>query len=121
MNREDTDELPFSDDFAQRVLDVAGGISLRRRRMLRASVGAAVVLLAGAGALRFVPVPVTQSTPRLVAGFDTATADDTQTELTNYMFPEAADLAQFSDDYAGAADDDQALFAEDEEGDGSSD
>lgn len=115
MNREDTDELPFHTDFIARVLNAADGISLRRRRMLRASVAAAVVLLAGAGALRFVAVPVTQNAPHLVAGFDTAAADDTQTELTDYMFPEAADLAQFSDDYAGAADDDQALFAEDED------
>ena len=113
MSREDA--LPFRADFTERVLETAQRISLHRRYARRAVLAAAVLLLAGAGALRFVPMPVTQNTPHLVAGFDTATADDTQTELTDYMFPEAADLAQFSDEYAGAADDDQALFAEDGE------
>jgi hypothetical protein len=114
MSRED--ELPFHADFSERVLAGADRISLHRRRARHAVLAVAVLLLAGAGALRFVPMPVTENPPHLVAGFDTATADDTQTELTDYMFPEAADLAQFSDEYAGAADDDQALFAEDGEG-----
>ena len=116
MNRED--ELPFHADFTESVFAAADRISLHRRRTRRAAVAAAVVLLAGAGALRFVPMrmPATDDTPHLVAGFDTAAADDTQAELTDYMFPEAADLTQFSEEYAGAADDDQALFAEDEEG-----
>lgn len=116
MNREDTGELPFDADFAERVLDTADAISLRRRRAVLA---AAVLLLAGAGtlgALRSVPAraPAADGTPHLVTGFDTAY--DAQTEPTDTMFPEAADLAQFSDEYAGA--DDQALFAEDEEDEG---
>jgi hypothetical protein len=119
MNREDTGELPFHADFAERVLETADAISLRRRRARRAVLAAAVLLLAGAGtlgALRSVPArpPAADGTPHLVTGFDTAY--DAQTEPTDYMFPEAADLAQFSDEYAGA--DDRALFAEDEEDEG---
>ena len=113
MNRDDHDELPFRADFAERVLETADGISLRRRRAVLA---AAVLLLAGAGtlgALRSVPArtQAADGTPHLVTGFDTAY--DAQTEPTDTMFPEAADLAQFSDEDAGA--DDQALFADDEE------
>jgi hypothetical protein len=119
MNREDTGELPFHADFAARVLEMADGLSLRRRRARRAALATAVLLLAGAGtfaALRSVPArtQAADGTPHLVAGFDTA--PDAQTEPTDTMFPEAADLAQFSDEYAGA--DDQALFAEDEEDEG---
>jgi hypothetical protein len=123
-----TDDLPFSEDFTARVLDTAGTIARRRRTARGAVAACAVLLLAGAGmlgALRGIrpDMPVADSGPHLVTSFDTVAADDTQTEPTDYLFPEAADLTQFSQNYAGASttsDDDQVLFADDVEDEGSS-
>ena len=119
-----TDDLPFSDDFTARVLDTAGTIARRRRQARGAVVAGAVLLLAGAGtlgALRGVrlSMPVADSGPHLVTSFDTVASDDTQTEPTEYLFPEAADLTRFSQNYSGTSssgDDDQVLFADDVEG-----
>ena len=35
--------------------------------------------------------------------------------MTAYLFPDAGDLTQFSDEYAGASDDGQVLFEDDAE------
>ena len=121
-----TDDLPFGDDFAQRVLDTADTIARRRRQTRRVVLSGAVLLLAGAGtlgALRGIrpSMPVADTGPHLVTSFDTVASEDTQTEPTEYLFPEAADLTQFSRNYSGvstSSDDDQMLFADDGEDEG---
>jgi hypothetical protein len=128
-----TDDLPFGDDFTWRVLDTADTIARRRRQTRRVVLSGAVLLLAGAGtlsALRGVrpSMPVADNAPHLVTSFDTVASDDTQTEPTEYLFPEAADLTQFSRNYAGIdADedtsttgdaDDQVIFTDAEENTG---
>ena len=120
MNHEDG--LPFRADFAQRVLETADRITTRRRRARHAAVAATVLLFAGAGtlgALRIAPArtPVADNTPHLVTSFEVVATDDTSTAPTDYLFPEAADLTQFSEDYAGTAtrDDERVLFADEED------
>jgi hypothetical protein len=121
-----TDDLHFSGNFAQRVLDTAGTIARRRRQTRGVAAACAVLLLASAGtlgALRGIrpDMPVADSGPHLVTSFDTVASEDTQTEPTDYLFPEAADLTQFSQNYAGTSgDDDQVLFADDAEDEGGS-
>jgi hypothetical protein len=100
--------LPFDPDFAGRVLDEAGRIAVRRRRLMRAGVVAAAVAVAGTFGLWSVVGSRTPKTvaPAIVAmGTDAeplTLAQSAQTEPLDYMFPEATPLAAFADQYSGA-------------------
>jgi hypothetical protein len=99
-------DLPFGPDFAGRVLNEAGRIAARRRRITRASVLAAAVAVTGAfGLWRVVgsrapkPAPIVAENSGYASD---AVAQSAQTEPLDYMFPEATPLAQFADAYSGA-------------------
>jgi hypothetical protein len=109
MTTEDTsrEDVSFSPDFAGRVLEEADRIAARRERVLRASVLAvafAATGVVGVWSVWRVPKPVT---PTIVAAntqtLSDAVAQSARTEPLDYMFPEATPLAEFADQYSGAA------------------
>ncbi|HTK79191.1 MAG TPA: hypothetical protein VL286_01995 [Rhizomicrobium sp.] len=125
------DDLPFRRDFAARVLQEADRISARRRRVAGAGVLAAVAAVTGAFAFGIwsmvtarEPMPPMNSPAVANADAETiASLDSAQTEPLDYMFPDAAPLAQFADRYStaatgGATARQNILFAEDAAGDG---
>jgi hypothetical protein len=100
------EELPFADGFAARVFETAGRIAARRRR--RGWIAVAAVLAAGAVALRAgtgtAPTPEAAAPAILAAagpGPD-AYGRAAATDPLDYMFPDAAPLARFSEQYASA-------------------
>jgi hypothetical protein len=102
------EDLSFSPDFASRVLNEAGRIAARRRRVTRASVLVATIAITGALGLWSVVgsrAPEPAGSPIVAENFGNASnavAESAQTEPLDYMFPEAAPLAQFADQYSGA-------------------
>jgi hypothetical protein len=97
--------LPFRADFASRVLAEADRVGVRRQRILSAGVLGAAVVVTGAFGIWSMLAP--RATAPVVAFAMTtqsasqAVAESAQTEPLDYMFPEAAPLAQFTDDYSG--------------------
>jgi hypothetical protein len=89
-------ELPFSPDFAARVLRAADAVTRRRR-----AAAAAVFLLAG-GVLAASLLRPASAPPRAWPDTDLeiAATDGLETEPVDYMFPDAAPLAQFSERYS---------------------
>ena len=113
--------LPFRPDFAARVLDKVDAIVVRRRRTRGAFAAASVVVIAGLVAFSMWPAGPAPSSgseriPRQVAGNglgENYFARSAQMEPLDYMFPDAAPLAQFLDQYGGsdsAAEDDAVFF-----------
>jgi hypothetical protein len=112
-------ELPFSSDFAARVLGEADTIAGRHRKIRSAAaiVSAAVVVGFGlSGMWRYSPSR-TQWIPRQIASInreDIPFKQTSQMTLTDMMFPEASSLAQFSEQYSddddGDAVEDDAVF-----------
>jgi hypothetical protein len=113
-------ELPFRSDFAASVFAEADAIATRRRKVRSAIVTVSAVLLIGAvsfGASQtwFRSAPEAQRVPRMIASIDSAAtpfATPKQTTLLDIMFPHAAAVAQFSEEYAGETDalEDDAVF-----------
>ncbi len=113
--------LPFRSDFAVRVLDAADAISARRRK-IRASVAVSsavsIAFLVAFGVWRMSSAPSSGvgQIPKQVAGIgleDTPIARSAQMGPLDYMFPDAAPLARFSDQYGGgenALEDDAVFF-----------
>jgi hypothetical protein len=111
-------ELPFRADFAARVLQVADA-TVRRRQTIRfaaATVAATVVvgiLSVGIWQRSQSVVPGVRI-PRQIASIDTRDMSFSQVRQTSpldFMFPEAASLAQFSEQYS---DDDSGDTIEDD-------
>jgi hypothetical protein len=129
MTPNETEELPFRADFAARVLDAADAAVTRRRRYARGAAVAALVVLAGAVTLGMRP-GVSPNVPRKIpaAAFARAgtpsLARDAQLEPLDYMFPDAASLARFFDNYAdayGGVASDSIVFSSDAENDAGED
>jgi len=122
MTTQDThdEDLPFRADFATRVLAEADVVVVRRRRTRSAVVAVSVAALIGVvsfGAsqtwLRSAPTP--RRIPKMIASIDPdamSLSPRRQTTLLDIMFPHAAAVAQFSEEYAGEADalEDDAVF-----------
>jgi hypothetical protein len=110
MNRQEhaPGDLSFRADFAGRVLDEADRIALRRETGMRVSVLAAAAAVTVAFGLWSVLGSRTpeKAAPSIVAAnaqtMSGAVAQSAQTEPMDYMFPEAAPLAEFADAYSGA-------------------
>ena len=112
---ETADELPFGTDFSERVLAAADRIKVRRQRARWAAVGVSVPIVAAVIALapwRGSPTVtrVQPAAPDMVASIDAdarslalAAASDARPDPADYMFPDAAPLARFSNDYANAS------------------
>ncbi|MBV8978549.1 MAG: hypothetical protein JO261_11110 [Alphaproteobacteria bacterium] len=106
MNENETvDALVFREDFAARVFAAADAATARRERVLKGAVGAMVL---GLGALmldlQWGAVPQQSRTVEVASNPPTSAAPNAQTEPLDYMFPDAADLTQFSQSYSGAYD-----------------
>ncbi len=107
------EEPPLRPGFAARVLREAGAVRRRRRRNLVLAAGGAAVLLIGAGTgwrLSMVPeagpaVPEANADPD--AQLASTDAQGERTDALSYMFPDAASVAAF-----------QQQFATEDEGDG---
>ena len=108
MTAEKTSELPFSPDFASRVLEEADHAIAKRERLAHMGVLAAVVALTSAFGIWSTLEP---QAPQADASFTIAAnaqtmsgafAQSAQTEPLNYMFPSATPLADLSDQYANA-------------------
>lgn len=123
MSGQTLEQLPFSADFAARVLREADSVRRRTRARLFAAAGAALVVI-GAGAFWSMPRNADRALPGTVA-FDSGggalafASTSGQTDPLSYMFPDAQPLAQFSDEYAsatsgGAMQRQQLLFADQE-------
>jgi hypothetical protein len=117
-------DLPFSPDFAKRVVAEAGAIATRRRRV---RYGAGVVsgaLLIGAIAMGTSQTwlrdpPATQHIPRMIASTELNEmpfAPRRQTTVMDIMFPHAAAVAEFYDRYGtdgtNSPEDDAVFFPE---------
>ena len=110
MTYQDThdEELPFSADFATRVLAEADAIATQRQRVRFAAAAVSVAALIGAmsfGASQtwLRGTPATQHIPKMVASIDPdamSLSPRRQTTLMDIMFPHAAAVAEFSDQYA---------------------
>ena len=109
-----SNDLPFPDNFAARVLAAADRVAVRRGRARWAGVAVAVSIVAALMGLAPwrtgpVPPPAPSSTSPVVADADLdaialASAErDAQTEPLDFMFPDAAPLARFSRGYADTA------------------
>jgi hypothetical protein len=99
-------DLPFSPDFAGRVLDEADRVAARRGNVMRLGGLAAAVAVTGAfglwsmiGARAPAPPSMIVANAQTMSG---AVAESARTEPMDYMFPEAAPLAEFADEYSGA-------------------
>jgi len=101
-------ELPFSPDFAARVLEEADHVVAKRERLAHLGVLAAVVALTSAFGIWSVVEPqapqagassIVAANAQTMSG---AFAQSAQTEPLNYMFPEATSLADLSDQYSNA-------------------
>ena len=121
MTDEKRDELLFRSDFAVRVLDAADAISARRSKMrVAVAVSSAVVVafLVIFGMWRMSPIPSSGvgRIPKQIAGIglgDMSVVRSAQMGPLDYMFPDAAPLARFSDQYGGgenALEDDAVFF-----------
>jgi hypothetical protein len=118
MPEETQDEgLPFRPDFAARVLDRADDI-VARRRSTRWTVGSGAV---AAALVVFVmwraqPSPDPEPVPQQIAGSEMSTlyaARVAEMGPLDFLFPDAAPLARFSQRYAGSGDatgDEAVLF-----------
>jgi hypothetical protein len=101
-------ELPFSPDFAARVLEAADHAVARRERLAHLGVLAAVVALTSAFGIWSTlepQAPQAEASFAIAANAQTlsgAFAQSAQTEPLNYMFPEATSLADLSDQYSNA-------------------
>lgn len=101
-------ELPFSPDFAVRVLEEADHATAKRERLAHMSVLAAVVALTSAfgfWSMLEPQAPQADASYAIAANAQTmsgAFAQSAQTEPLNYMFPEATSLADLSDQYSNA-------------------
>jgi len=115
-------ELPFRSDFAARVLDEADIIAARRRRTRRTIAPMAAV----AGIVAFAvwqmrPAEEAGPIPREVARADSGSMPGLRSarmEPLDFLFPEAAPLARFSDRFSGSGDaveDDAVFFPEAED------
>ena len=112
--------LPFRSDFAVRVLDAADAISARRSKMRVAAVVSSAVVVAflvtfGMWRMSSIPSSGVGRIPKQVAGIDLgdmSTVRSAQMGPLDYMFPDAAPLARFSDQYGGGEDalEDDAVF-----------
>jgi hypothetical protein len=107
-------ELPFHPDFAARVLDAADGIAERRRqaRLVAASISAVIVaglVTIGMWKIWMSPAPGTQRIPRQIASIgreDAPFAQSGQMGPLDFLFPDAASLTQFSEQYSEDGDED---------------
>ena len=101
-------ELPFSPDFASRVLEEADDVVAKRERLAHLGVLAAVVALTSAFGIWSVVEPqAPQAAESSIIAANTQTmsgafAQSAQIEPLNYMFPEATSLADLSDQYSDA-------------------
>jgi hypothetical protein len=110
--------LPFRPDFAARVLDKADAIVGRRRRARGTAAVVSAAIVAGLVTFSVWPAqpPGSERIPRQVASTglgENYFARTAQMEPLDYMFPDAAPLAQFLDQYGGsdsAAEDDAVFF-----------
>ena len=114
------EDLPFRSDFAARVLNTADAIVARRRRTRWAA--ASVAVAAGLAAYAMWPVqpePGTGRIPQEIASLDVSPGSRiSQMEPLDFLFPSAAPLARFSDDYTGdgdVAEDDLVFFPDAED------
>jgi hypothetical protein len=106
MSAQSECELPFSPAFAARVMAHADGIR-RRRRAWRFSVATAVFVgTATASVLVLVPERDAAPAPRArIAALPkppVSIADSVSTDPLQYLFPDAAPVAQFADSYSEA-------------------
>jgi hypothetical protein len=107
-------ELPFRPDFAARVLDAAGGIVERRRKARQVAASISTVFVAGVVTLGAwqtwrSPAPSAQRIPREIAsigGEDISSTQGRQMSPLDFLFPDAASLAQFSEQYSEDGDED---------------
>jgi hypothetical protein len=110
-----SNNLPFPEDFAARVLAAADRLAVRRSRArwagaaLAVSIVAVVMALAPWRTAPVAPLPSSSASPVIAdADLDAialASAErDAQTEPLDFMFPDAAPLARFSRGYADTAD-----------------
>jgi len=101
-------ELPFSPDFAARVLEAADHAVAKRERLAHLGVLAAVVALTSAFGIWSTlepQAPQAEASFAIAANAQTmsgAFAQSAQTEPLDYMFPGATSLAELSDQYATA-------------------
>lgn len=108
-------DLPFSPDFAKRAVAEAGAIATRRRRVRYGAGIVSAALLIGAFALGtsqnwLRSAPTTQRLPHMIASTElneTSFAPRRETTVMDIMFPHAAAVAEFYDQYG--ADDSDAL------------
>ncbi len=103
-------DLPFRSDFTARVMGEAGAI-LKRRRRTQSVMVATLVAIAVISAWRMWPAnaPDMRRVPQELASNDVIGVPDFQTaqpSLLNFVFPEAAALLQFSDQYGESGSDD---------------
>jgi hypothetical protein len=122
-------EVAFRPDFAARVL-AAAEARRRRRLLLRWAGAAAAVLVVTAAGLGMRPSlapqqrPQAAQVPELVESVNALSLGaETRTEPLDFMFPDAAPLARFSERYGrsgfGASVSDNVIFADEaEESDG---
>jgi hypothetical protein len=112
-------QFSFRPDFAARVLDAADSIVERRRRtrLMAATISAAVVagvVTMGMWKIWMSPAPDTQRIPRQIASIgreDVPFAQSAQMGPLDFLFPDAASLAQFSEQYS--EDDDEDALQDD--------
>lgn len=103
-------ELPFAEDFSARVLAAADLRIARRRRLRWAAAAASVLVLGGTLTVwaiwRNVPGPADHVVPAMIAATggedEDFSARQAQTEPLDFMFPDAAPLARFSERYSGS-------------------
>jgi hypothetical protein len=109
MTHEETrgNELPFPSDFTARVLEEADAIATRRRKTRSTLATISVAVVAGAVAVSTwqmwpTSAPDAQRLPHEIASSGNVEVTDfqgAQPTLLDFMFPDAAALSQFSDQY----------------------
>ncbi|HVU20845.1 MAG TPA: hypothetical protein VHE09_08955 [Rhizomicrobium sp.] len=107
------EDLPFRSDFTARVLAEVDAVVTRRRRIRDAGAGVlamAAIVTVAFGISQMWPQTVSdQRVPQLVSSIDsqqTFFPPDRQFTLLNIMFPHAAAVAAFNDQYSGSLDTD---------------
>jgi hypothetical protein len=123
MSEQQSGDVHFTPDFAERVLARADAIARRRRNWTAGVMGlaAAVVAVALSGVVPEKPRPIPAAPAVQVANADEfASASLAGTDPLQWMFPDAQAVAEFSGRYAnassgGAERRQQLLFADDTE------
>jgi hypothetical protein len=112
------DEPHLSADFAARVLRRADNVIARKRQARRAMAAAALLAVVSVAAFSGLRTsPASRATPSITApenladvdaAWMSASSDNENADALDYLFPDAAPLASFADQYATASYDDNA-------------